>query len=164
MPAQELIGRYFSSFFSEIADGVQFSSVINHSIAEAPALGLAQRLIIFECDFDGLNLSSVSKACWVVDSDGFYEIEDRNPFSNCPLSSDYPGWHDIRPKYFVQNPYLRFNTKGSRIRVGINLGPNWYVTKEGPLDESGLPVSEFLATHEFKGKIAQLLDWLLGRR
>jgi len=140
----EHIATYFSEILTELNSRTSFSRTVNHEIADAPAFGEAQRLIITQCDANDLTLSSTFCACWEVTSIGVSAVTDNNPFKDCPLSS--AGLHDIPEGYFVHTPKLKFNIHRDTIRFGMTFGPRWYVVKQGSLKSDGLPMPQSLVT------------------
>ena len=133
----ESIATYFADVFEDLSGRRPFCRSIAHDISSAPAFGHAKRMIITECDSDNLTLNSVFRASWVVDHSGCHVQPD--PFRNCPQSDRLPASREILPDYEIENPRFRFSADGQRIRIGLHLGPNWYVVKETNLRNAGLP-------------------------
>ena len=106
--------------------------------------GRIRRLIILECDGDGLSLYSMFRASWVADENGLRQLTDNNPFTDCPKSATGK-WHEIPEDYSITNPTLKYNSDGKWVRIGMRFGPDWYVVKQGQLNHDGAPESSSLA-------------------
>ena len=137
-PKHEAIARYLASLYDDLVNRHSYSVTVNHNTEDAPAWGCARRLLIVECDSDDLSLVSTYRASWVVDDSGFREEEDL--WWDCPPSTIYKGFREPPADHPIKNPFVKYSSDRSHVRVGLRFGPDWYVVKEACLDEDGLPL------------------------
>jgi len=134
------IAEFLGSVYRDLSNSIQFSAVVAHDISTAPSFGRAETLIIRQCDSDDLTLVGLIRDSWVADSHGVHPVG--NPFIDWP---DLRGQRiQIPNNYTIRNPHIKFATDGVNVRLGLRLGPNWYVVKEEPLGSDGLPFSREL--------------------
>jgi hypothetical protein len=96
----ERIVRYLAGLFRELADGLAYSSVLQLDIADAPARGRVQRLLIAHAEQQGC-LEFLNR-WWVVDELGLREDAS-------PLPSRHPDGYILLPEnFFFTSPLIRF--------------------------------------------------------
>lgn len=121
-PAEQ-IARYLVGLFQELATGQPRSIVVGMDLSAAPASGRAKRLLLIQCDTDGLDLLSSFRRWWLADHQGFRV----GSHAEWP----YPGVFGADEGYEIESSRIRFATDGRHVRFGVTLGPNWYWVKEG---------------------------------
>lgn len=132
----EPIARYLAGLFQELATGQLRSIVVGMDLSSAPASGRAKRLVLIQCDTDGLDLLSSFRYWWLADVQGFR--------AGSPDEWPYPGVFGAEEGFEIESPRIRFATDGRRMRLGVTLGPYWYWVKEGMLTAESTIASDTL--------------------
>ncbi len=122
--AADAVAHQLSGLFRELADGCPHSDVVAVSLVDAPASGRAERLYVFQCDSEDLQLVGTIRRSWETDAFGFRSFDRRSLTSEMVQSE----------RWGVEMPYVRFATDGRHVRFGMRFGPSWYVAREGALE------------------------------
>ena len=128
--AAEATARRLGGVYAELRDGVSPSRIVGADLSVAACFRRARRLMVFLCDTDSLTLWSSFSHWWLIDNSGFRQVTD---------------WAGIHPfigatELSVQSPYIKFAVCCGRVRLGLRLGPELYVTLEGERGADGSPV------------------------
>jgi hypothetical protein len=118
----EVIAQQLAGLYRELAERQPFSAVARVELSAAASSGRATRLLICQCDTDGLELLSFFRRWWIVDAAGLHaDVE-------WPLSQalvDHEGWE-------AEIPVVKFATDGKRVRFGMMVEwRNWIVSDIG---------------------------------
>jgi hypothetical protein len=125
--------------YRELADHHPFSEVARVELSAAAAWSRVERLLICQCDTDGLELVSYFRRWWIADGAGLHADAE------WPLSREvvrHEGWE-------AKTPFIKFAMDGCWVQFGMRFGPRWYVVRKGPLGDDGRFVPEQLA-EEFR--------------
>lgn len=130
----DTIAQQLAVLYRKLVEREPFSEVARVELSTAGASGRAARLLICQCDTDGLELHSFFRRWWVVDAVGLH-ADAQWPLSNAMVQQE--GWEN-------DFPFIKFASDGRRVRFGLKFGDRWYVVKEGPIGDDGRFVPEQL--------------------
>lgn len=113
----------------ELAGGAAYSELLALNLSSAPSRGHAKRLILGQCDVDGIEWSGAIRRCWVADADGFRAD---------PEWRFWPRTEQLNDEAFVaEHPMVLFATDGRAVRLWCMFGQSWRGFRLGRVGASG---------------------------